>query len=121
MHLLEWRYIMTEQSTTPSTSATHFPKGFFIYKVGDASPLVEFDGQGKATATLDGQVIVVATYKVIGDVIEILDVEGPYAYPEGGLGKYKWSLNGKVLSFSLIEDNNTPRKKGFAQPFIMQE
>ena len=112
---------MAELSTTPSTSATHFPKGFFIYKVGDSSPLVEFDGQGKATATLDGQVIVVATYKVIGDVIEILDVEGSYAYPEGGLGKYKWSLNGKVLSFSLIEDNNTPRKKGFAQPFIMQE
>ena len=112
---------MTEQPTTPNPLTTTLPRGFFIYTVGDASPLEEFAGQGRATATLDGQVIVVSTYKVIDDVIEVVDVDGPYAYPEGGVGKYKWSLNGKVLSFLLIEDNNTARKKGFAQSFIMQE
>jgi hypothetical protein len=111
---------MTQQSTTPSTT-TDFPTGLCTYTVGDASPVVEFDGQGKATVTLDGEVIVVAAYKVNGDVFEVVDVEGPYAYPEGGAGKYKWSLKGNTLSFALIEDNNPGRKKGFAQPFTMQK
>ena len=111
---------MTEPATTPGTT-TNFPTGLFTYTVGDASPVVEFDGRGKATATLDGEVIVVAAYKVSGDSFEVVDVEGPSAYPEGGAGKYKWSLNGRTLSFSLIEDNNPGRRKGFAQPFIRQE
>ena len=111
---------MTRQSTTPGTTPD-FPTGFFTYTVGGASPVVEFDGRGKATATLDGEVIVVATYKVSGDVFEVVDVEGSYAYPEGGVGTYKWSLNGRTLSFSLIEDNNPARRKGFAQPFTMYE
>ena len=111
---------MTRQSTTPSTT-TDFPTGLFTYTVGDASPVVEFDGRGKATATLDGELIVVAAYKVSGDSFEVVDVEGSYAYPEGGSGRYKWSLNGETLSFSLIEDNNPGRRKGFAQPFIRQE
>lgn len=97
-----------------------FPTGFFTYTVGDASPVVEFDGHGRATATLDGQVIVVATYRVVSDVLEVTDVEGPFAYPEGGTGRYRWSLSGKVLSFSLIEDENPGRRKGFAQPFIQR-
>ena len=112
---------MTEQSTKPSAPATAFPCSIFTYTVGDASPVVEFDGQGKATVTLDGEVIVVAAYKVSGDVFEVIDVEGPYAFPEGGIGRYNWSLNGKAFSFSLIEDNNPGRRKGFAQPFIRQE
>ncbi|MCC7357829.1 MAG: hypothetical protein IT317_00025 [Anaerolineales bacterium] len=95
-----------------------FPTGCFSYTVGDASPVVEFDGRGRATATLDGQVIVVAAYRVVGDVLEVTDLEGSFAYPESGWGRYKWSLNGKVLSFSLIEDGNPGRRKGFAQPFI---
>lgn len=106
--------------STTLSSASAFPTGFFTYTVGGASPVVEFDGEGKATATLTGEVIVVAAYKVNGDVIEVVDVEGSYAYPEGGVGKYKWSLSGATLSFSLIEDNNPGRKKGFVQPFTMR-
>jgi hypothetical protein len=100
---------------------TSILKGFFTYTVDGVSPSVEFDGQGRAIATLNGEVIVTAAYKVIGDVIEVLDIDGAYAYPEGGVGQYKWSLDGKILSFSLIEDKNPGRRKGFAQPFIMQE
>lgn len=110
---------MTEQSTTPGATFD-FPIGFFTYTVGGASPVVEFDGHGKATATLDGEVIVVAAYQVSRDMFEVVDVEGAYAYPEGGIGRYQWSLNGEILSFSLIEDNNPARRKGFAQPFTKQ-
>ena len=80
-----------------------------------------WNSTGKATATLDGEVIVVAAYKVSEDVFEVVDVEGPYAFLKGGIGRYKWSLNGETLSFSLIEDNNPGRKKGFAQPFRDEE
>lgn len=111
---------MTQQPTAPGPT-TDFPTGLFTYTVGAASPVVEFDGQGKATATLEGEVIVVATYTVTGDVVEVVDVEGPYAYPEGGVGKYRWSVSGATLAFSLIEDNNPARKKGFAQPFTRRE
>lgn len=111
---------MTQQSTTPSPT-TDFPTGLFTYTVGAASPLVEFDGHGKATATLEGEVIVVAAYQVSRDVFEVVDVEGAYAYPEGGIGRYKWSLNGRTLSFALLEDNNPARRKGFAQPFTRQK
>ena len=109
--------IMTEQSTTPNTSAATFPKGIFTYTVGDASPIAKFDGQGRATLTLDGEVIVTATYKVIGDVIELVDEGGLYADPESGVGKYKWNLAGKTLTFSLIEDKSKSRPKSFAVPW----
>lgn len=112
---------MTEQVESGNAPPAGFPIGHFMYTVGDDSPVVEFDAHGMATATLDGKVIVVATYVVIGNVIEVVDVEGDYAYPEGGLGRYTWSLNGRTLSFSLIEDGNPPRRKGFAQPFIRQD
>ena len=110
-----------ESTTTTPLKVAAFPIGFFTYTVNGVTPLVEFDGQGGATATLDGEVIVRASYKVTGDKVEIVDVEGSYAYPEGGTGKYKWTLNDEVLTFTLIEDQNPARRKGFAQPFIMQK
>ncbi|MBP7686508.1 MAG: hypothetical protein KA765_01310 [Thermoflexales bacterium] len=110
---------MVKQSTTLGATSD-FPTGLFTYTIGDASPVMEFNGQGKVTVTLDGEVIVVAAYQVSSDMFEVVDVEGAYAYPEGGIGRYQWSLNGEVLSFVLLEDNNPARRKGFAQPFTKQ-
>jgi len=36
---------MTQQSATPGATFD-FPTGLFTYAVDDASPMVEFDGQG---------------------------------------------------------------------------
>ena len=95
----------------------HFPTGKFTYTVGEYSPLVDISEQGKMTLSLDGEVIVVARYHVTGDILEVTDLEGTYAGPEYGIGKYKWSLAGKTLSFTLIEDNMPPRPKAFAVPW----
>ncbi|MEW5869158.1 MAG: hypothetical protein AB1894_07790 [Chloroflexota bacterium] len=108
---------MTEQTITPGTPATTFPTGTFTYTVGDASPIVEFDGHGGVTVTLDGEVIVTASYKVLGDVIEVVDEGSPYATPEYGVGRYKWRLEGQALTFSVIEDKSKARLKSFAVPW----
>ena len=112
---------MTEQPPTPNTFAAAFPNGLFTYTAGEASPVVEFDGQGGVTVTLEGEVIVIGAYKVNGDVLEIVDKEGPYSNPEFGVGKYKWNLAGKILTFSLIEDESKPRSRSFALPWVKIE
>lgn len=108
---------MTEQTITPGTPATTFPNGAFTYTVGDASPVAEFDGHGGVILTLDGEVIVTASYKVLGDVIEVADEGGPYATPEYGVGRYKWHLAGNTLTLSVIEDKSKARLKSFAIPW----
>jgi hypothetical protein len=44
----------------------------------------------------------------------VQDVEGSYAGPEYGIGRYKWNLEGNTLTFTLIEDKLPPRLKAFA-------
>lgn len=94
-----------------------FPTGKFTYTVGEYSPTVEISGEGKMTLSLDGEVLVVSKYQVTGDVLEVGDVEGGYAGPEFGIGKYKWLYTGNTLTFKLIEDNMLPRLKAFAVPW----
>jgi len=91
-----------------------FPTGKFTYTVGEVSPVIDMDGQGKMTLFLEGEIIVVSKYQVIGDVLEVQDVEGSYAGPEYGIGRYKWNLEGNTLTFTLIEDKLPPRLKAFA-------
>jgi hypothetical protein len=102
-------------------NAAVFPIGSYTYTVNGVTPLVKFDEQGSANASLDGEIIVSATNKVTGDLVEIVDSEGTYAYPEGWVGKYNWTLNGEILSYVLIDDQNPGRRKAFAQPFIRQK
>jgi hypothetical protein len=66
------------------------------------------------TLSLDGEVIVISKFQVTGDILEVIDLEGPYAGPEYGIGRYKWNLAGNTLTFTLIEDKMPPRPKSFA-------
>jgi len=91
-----------------------FPTGKFTYKVGEYSPIAEIFEDGKVTLTLNGEVIVIAKYQVMGEIIEVSDIEGSYASPEYGIGKYLWYFAGNFLSFTLIEDKNPARQKSFA-------
>ncbi len=91
-----------------------FPTGKFTYTVGEYSPVVEIAEQGKITLSLGGEVIVVSKYQVMGDIVEVEDVEGSYAGPEYGVGRYSWKYTGKTLTFTLIEDKMPPRQKSFA-------
>jgi hypothetical protein len=112
---------MTAKSPTPRKAESPFPVGRFTYRVGDASPIAEIDAQGKITLSLDGEVIVTASYRAAGNVIVVTDEGGPYAFPEAGPGKYKWSLSGNTLAFELIEDGAKGRSKSFAVPWMMVE
>jgi len=98
-----------------------FPVGKFTYTVGEYSPVVDIDERGKMILFLDGEVIVVSKYQVTGDILEVADVEGSYAGPEYGPGRYKWNLEGKILTFTLIEDKMPPRPKSFAVPWYKVE
>ena len=98
-----------------------FPIGKFTYTVGEYSPVVDIYEQGKITLTLGGEVIVVSKYKVTGDILEVEDVEGSYAAPEYGIGKYRWKLEENILTFTLIEDKMPPRPKSFAVPWYKVE
>jgi len=94
-----------------------FPAGKFSYHVGEYSPIVDIFEDGKITLTLSGEIIVIAKYQVMGETIEVSDVEGSYASPEYGIGKYLWYFAGNILSFTLIEDKNPARQKSFAVPW----
>lgn len=94
-----------------------FPSGKFNYTVGEHSPVVDIYEGGKVTLSLEGEIIVVSKYWVTGEVFDVEDVEGIYASPELGVGRYKWKLDGSTLTFELMEDHNPSRPKSFAVPW----
>lgn len=94
-----------------------FPTGKFTYTVGEYSPVVEIYDGGKITLSLEDEIIVISKYKVTGDLLEVEDVEGSYAAPEYGVGKYQWNIDRNILTFTLVEDKMPPRPKSFAVPW----
>ena len=98
-------------------NAHHFPTGKFTYTVGEYSPSVDISEQGTMIISLEGEVIVISKYQVTGILIDVTDLEGTYAGPEYGIGRYKWNLEGETLTFTLIEDKLPPRVKAFAVPW----
>lgn len=94
-----------------------FPIGKFTYTVGEYSPVVDIYEGEKITLSLGGEIIVISKYQVTGDLLEVEDVEGAYAAPEYGVGKYRWNLDGDTLTFTLVEDKAPPRSKSFAVPW----
>lgn len=94
-----------------------FPTGKFTYSVDGYSPVVDIYEGGRITLSLEGEIIVVSKYLVAGDILEVEDVEGSYAAPEYGVGKYRWKQEGDTLTFTSIEDKMPPRPKSFAVPW----
>lgn len=98
-------------------NAQVFPTGKFTYTVGEYSPVVDICEGGKITLSLEGEIIVISKYQVTGDLLEVEDVEGSYAAPEYGAGKYRWNLDENTLTFTLVEDKMPPRLKAFVVPW----
>jgi hypothetical protein len=94
-----------------------FPAGKFTYTVGEHSPVVDIYEGGKMTLSLEGEIIVISKYQVMGDILEVEDVEGSYAIPEYGVGKYQWKADGDLLTFILMDDKAPSRQKAFAVPW----
>ena len=98
-----------------------FPTGKFTYTVGEYSPVVDIYEGGKITLSLENEIIVISKYQVTGDLLEVEDVEGSYAVPEYGAGRYRWNLDGNTLTFTLVEDKAPTRPKSFAVPWSRVE
>ncbi len=74
------------------------------------------------TVFLDGEVVVEGRYTVEENQLEFTDEKGPLACrAEQATGIYKWALDGKTLTLTLVEDICDGRKGVLAaHPFFKQ-
>lgn len=79
--------------------------------------IIDIDGKGKMTLSLNGGVIVISNYQIRGDLLEIEDIEGNRADPEYGAGRYQWQYDGLKITFKLLGDKIPIRRKAFAVPW----
>jgi hypothetical protein len=97
-------------------------KGTYVTNLKDVSYAMEFDGKGELLYSRDGELAVEATYQIVDDKIEFVDVRGPMAAPEDGKGIYYWKIAGRELSFAPIEDIGRGRKRVLSsRPWHAQE
>jgi hypothetical protein len=93
--------------------AEDFPNGTFAQTIQDMKITIKFD-KDKYTVTFAGEVGVEGKYKAAKDQIEFLDAKGKFTAKEDEkkVGKYKWKLDGKKLTFTKIEDEVEGRAMG---------
>ena len=88
----------------------------------DAVRLVlEFDGRGGLTITRDGVFAAEATYRIVEDRIEFVDLRGPRASQDEGRGIYRWRVDGNRLSFIEIGDGASSRRRVLTTHSWMKE
>lgn len=67
--------------------------------------------EGQFTSTQNGEVVVRGTYAVSGDQMAFSDAEGKMACAkEQASGSYKPALDGRTLSFTLVDDQCAGRR-----------
>ena len=99
---------------SPGTSRPAFPVG--SYQSGDLVIVFRADGTALGT-TPQGQDWNRSTYTVDGDLIRITDTWMAEALADRscvgrGAGVYRWALQGRDLTVTLVEDACTPRAGG---------
>ena len=104
-----------------ATWAADFKTGTYSATAGGVKWSLTYDANGKVTVASDGKPVVEGTYKVTGDEIAITDVKGPMACGEGQVGKYKWKLEEKKLTFTKVEDECEGRAGALTGQTWMQE
>lgn len=95
-----------------TAAADEFPKGTFALKVGATDWTITFGEKGKYTVTTDGSERSVGIYKATRDEIKLTDTHPPGFVGDKTLtatGTYKWKLDGKKLTFTLVKDDNKAR------------
>ena len=95
-----------------AAAADEFPTGTFILKDADGMWAVTFDGKGNYKVTRDGTERVAGTYTVAKEEIALTDKPPPFAGKDKearASGTYKWKLDGKKLTFTVVKDENKGR------------
>ncbi|HMG35666.1 MAG TPA: hypothetical protein VKM94_17145 [Blastocatellia bacterium] len=98
-----WLLILLLALTT-EVSAQAFKTGVYSATSGDVKWSIKYEEGGKVTVSRNGELLVEGTYKVKGDELELTDKSGAMSCGADKAGKYKWKLEGKKLSFTMLTD-----------------
>ena len=85
-------------------AAQAFKPGSYLSAFNGMALEAEFSDSGRVTIKADNAVVVTGSFALKGDVIELRDVSGPLACSPDQVGRYKWSLEDKTLTFILVSD-----------------
>jgi hypothetical protein len=82
-----------------------FKKGTYSVTQGDVKWSIGFGDNNKFTVKRGADIAVEGSYKVTGDELEVTDEKGPMAcLGEQKTGKYKWKLEEKKLTLTIVTD-----------------
>ncbi len=116
--LIAWPEVVAASKGTSTTKSTAFQKGTYID--APSKMTLTFGDEGKFISVMNGTMGVEGSYKVVDNTIEITDTSGPRAC-KGQMGKYKWTLADKSLTFLKIDDLCVGRIRGLTQKTFTQE
>jgi hypothetical protein len=105
--------------------APEFPKGTYIaHPPADPTSTlaVTYGDDGKLSAKFNDDLIIEGKYTTKGTRIDFLAQTGLMACPTEQNGAYNWKLDGKRLTFTVIEDKCEPRLQSLTtNEWIRQE
>jgi len=101
---------------------TQFAAGTYAAKLGDENWALKFAADGKFQVIRLGQPVVEGTFFLSKNEITFKDEKGPFA--EKGaqqVGKYRWQLQDRQLTFQKIDDKSAGRSKALTfAPWVRQ-
>ena len=105
--------ILVCSTSSPIAQTPEFTKGTYVaHRAQDPSATIAmtFGDEGKLTVKVNGQTMVEGKYTVKGDRIEFLDQTGPMGCETGQNATYTWKLDGKKITFKVIDDKCDGRR-----------
>lgn len=112
LELLQGNYISMSPGTDHQANGLSLP-GSWGLKLADDS---------RFTVLNDGEVVVEGRYTVEENQLEFTDEKGPLAcQAEQETGIYKWALEGKTLTLTLVDDKCDGRKGVLAARLFLKQ
>ena len=87
-----------------SARAEELPAVIYSAKLGRDNWSISFDNKGKDTIKFKDGVVIEGTYRANKVEIDFKSETGQRADPANKIGKYKWKLDGKGISFTRVQD-----------------
>ena len=97
-----------------TAEAKPFPKGTYAIKLGknEEKLALKFESKGKFTLLRFGDEVASGTYQLAKGKIDFQFQKGKFIDKNArNVGTYQWKLEGKKLSFTIINDNFERRVK----------
>jgi hypothetical protein len=105
-----------------SAIGQEFKRGTYATTFNGIALEVQFTDSGTVTVKANDTIVVIGTFALKGDEIELRDRSGPLACSEDQVGRYKWTLVEKTLTLVLVSDDCQGRTQSIAgQPWTWLE